>query len=156
MLDHGRDARPILLLLEGSLRSLVFLRLFPAIGHLLLPPLRFACDRLAAALALLPHYVDGEILSVRQALRAYAHRSAPALYDVFWHRYNASSLARRRRTRDLTARKGPRIKERRADEIRKGDILWSDVSGRLFVFDVYEVEVEASGNPLAAGTFDDG
>ena len=65
-------------------------------------------------------------------------------------------MARRRRTRDLTARKGPRIKERRADEIRKGDILWSDVSGRLFVFDVYEVEVEASGNLLAAGTFDDG
>lgn len=56
---------------------------------------------------------------------------------------------RRRRTRDLTTRK-VRIKERRADSIRSGDILWSDESGRIFVLEVVEVEVNASGNLLAA------
>src|SRR6266536_1190509 len=44
-----------------------------------------------------------------------------------------SSRVTRRRTRDLVRRKGPRIRERRADSIRSGDILWSDASGRIFV-----------------------
>lgn len=56
---------------------------------------------------------------------------------------------RRRRTRDMVVRK-VRIKERRADTIKSGDILWSDESGRIFVLEVVEVEVDARGNLLAA------
>lgn len=58
------------------------------------------------------------------------------------------------RRQDLVRRKGPRIHERRADSIRPGDILWSDPSGRIFVLDVIEVDVPASGNLLSAATAD--